>query len=218
MKVSIMNRWESRLLKFLGTIFLLLVIALIVLTVRSATQRMIALMPTPTGYEDEFFALRLVAPDLPRGYQGQRIPFSVKVENGIGYDYIFRLQSLSPSFNITHRIIIFETSALAEAEFKQILVEQQQTTLHVNEGLDVTKDKPYANSIAWGCDQPVTSATSQFTIRTRYCITVVTYENIYMEIRGQTFTDEYLTMEKYFDLVKRLDQRAGEVLQISKAE
>ena len=47
---------------------------------------------------------------------------------------------------------------------------------------------------------------------------MVTYENIYMEIRGQTFTDEYLTMEKYFDLVKRLDQRAGEVLQISKAE
>ena len=89
MKVSIMNRWESRLLKFLGTIFLLLVIALIVLTVRSATQRMIALMPTPTGYEDEFFALRLVAPDLPRGYKVQRILFRVKEKKALGMIIFF---------------------------------------------------------------------------------------------------------------------------------
>jgi hypothetical protein len=49
-----MNRWEGRLLKIVGAIFILLVVALLILATRSATQRMIASLPTPTGYEGEF--------------------------------------------------------------------------------------------------------------------------------------------------------------------
>ena len=213
-----MKQWERKLFIFLSAIFIVLALLVIALAFGSATRRTIALLPTPTGYEDEFFALRLKAPDLPRGYQGQRIPDSVKVERGTGYDYIFELQPLFDSFSIVHRIIIFETSEVANTAFDKTLTQRRGTEFNVNEGLDVTKHKSYANNIAWGCDQPVTTANSQLTIRTRYCITVATYQNVYVEIRGQTFTNEYLTMEKYFDLVKQLDQRAGEVLKISKPE
>jgi|688.fasta_scaffold331042_1 hypothetical protein len=213
-----MKQYERKLFTFLSIIFIVLAFLLIALAFGSATRRTIALLPTTTGYEDEFFALRLRASDLPRGYQGQRIPDLVKVESGTGYDYIFELQPLSDSFSIVHRIIIFETSEVTNAAFDKTLTQRRGTEFHVNEGIDVTKDKPYANNIAWGCDQPVTTANSQFTISTRYCIAVATYQNVYVEIRGQTFTNEYLTMEKYFALVKRLDQRAGEVLKISKPE
>lgn len=213
-----MKQWEGKLFKLLGAIFVLLVVALVLLATRSATQRMIASLPTPTGYEAEFFALRLIAADLPSGYQGQKIPDLVKVENGIGQEYIFWLQTRSTSYSLSHRIIIFETSALAETAFKQQLTEQHQTISSVNEGLGSADDKLYATNIAWGCDQPVKRSTSVAIIRTQYCMTIATYQNVYVEISGQTFTDEYLTMEKYFALVKRLDQRAGEVLKISKPE
>ena len=213
-----MNKLEGKLLKFLGIIFVLLVITLVILAVRSASQRMIALMPTPTGYESDFFALRLVAADLPNGYGGQRMPRSIKVEDGIGEEYIFELRALSSSFSVVHTIIIFEKPALVDTAFEQALTANHQTAFHVNEGLDSADDKLNATNIAWRCEQPLTTSSSEFTINTRYCMTVATYQNVYVEISGQTFTDEYLTMEKYFDLVKRLDQRAGEVLKISKPE
>jgi hypothetical protein len=211
-----MKQWESRLLKLLGTIFGLLILTLVIFVMRNATQRTITLMPTPTEYTAKFFALRLRSIDLPDGYRGQSRPTSINEQNGLGQEYIFWLQELNSSFNIAHSIIIFETFALAEAKFNERLKERRQTIFHVNQGLEAAGDQLYATNLAWSCDQPLTTANSEFIIRTRYCTTVATYQNVYIEISGQTFTDNYLTMEKYFELVKRLDQRAGEVLRITK--
>ena len=174
-------------------------------------------MPTSTEYIDIFFALRLRSTDLPNGYRGQSRPTSINVQDGVGQEYIFWLQDLASSFSIAHSIIIFETTALAETKFNQSLTERHQTTFHVNEGFEAADNQLYATNIAWGCDQSVTTANSEFTIRTRYCMSVATYKNVYLEISGQTFPDRYITMEKYFELVKILDQRAGEVLRLMKS-
>ena len=155
---------------------------------------------------------------MPSGYHGQKRPKAIRVEEGIGQEFIFELRAFSSLFYVDHAIVIFKEPTLATMAFEQALTEDHQPTFHVNEGLGSASDKLYATNIAWGCDQPVPTHNAQFTINTRYCMTVATYKNVYVEISGHTFADDYLTMEKYFDLVKRLDQRAGEVLKISKPE
>ena len=210
-----MKNWESKLLGLLGAIFLLLLVALGILVIRNTMQRVGKNMSLSTGYEAEFFALRLKASDLPDGYRGEKIPELIKENGGKGEEYIYFTSGFASSFNIVHRVVIFDTPTLANHAFDETLSSRRQTKFHINESLEAVDDTLYATNLAWGCDEPLTTVSAQISVSTQYCSTIATYHNVYVEIRGHTFTDRLLTMEKYIDLVQHLDQRAGQVLKIS---
>lgn len=203
-----MRTRERTIFMGIGTIFLLALIVLVGLIMKTTGQKIVASFPTPTGYEFQFFEMRLLAPDLPSGYV--RSPGTVRllVNNGVGEKHIYEAKNSSSAIQLVEQIVIFDEVTHANSQLEKEIAEW--SSLHFLVDGEVLTKMPNADNVAWACDDPVTISGRE-TLRTRYCITLATYKNIYIVLRGSVVEGKLLTMDKYLELLGLLDERITKV-------
>lgn len=203
-----MRTWERTIFMGIGAIFLLALIVLVGLIMKTTGQKIVASFPTPTGYEFQFFEMRLLAPDLPSGYVRSPGAAHWPVANGVGEQHIYEARGSSSAINLVQQMAIFTEAKDAAAQVEQEIA--QWPTMHfVFEG-EVLSLMPKADQVAWACGQPVVISGRE-TLRTQYCITVATYKNIYVALSGSIVEGKLLTRDKYFELLGLLDERITKV-------
>lgn len=204
-----MRSWERTIFTSIGSIFLLLLVVLLALIGKNVSQNIAASFPTPTGYEEELFVMRLRAPDLPDGYERLNVATRVQVENGIGEQFIYYANHASP-INISQKTIIFTTPEDAAKALEGKVMDNPRLTFEFES--EPRQHMPQADQVAWACDIAVTIAQADFAVRAQSCITIARYGNIYMELDGYIVEDQLLTIDKFMNLLQILDKRVSGVL------
>lgn len=205
-----MKTIERRLVYFVGGIFLCLVIILGVLlvytSITSTIETITAMIPTPTGYTDELYLIRLKPNDVPNQYLGD-VDFTRPDIKGIaGEKMVFYHDKFPLSLHVEQEVIIMGTSeeitksATAETAFwKDISFQSLEAS-----------DK-YANDISLGCSPPTSSTDSTGTLIARYCVAVALYDNVLVITRGFVREEQSLTMDEFLNLVEIADARVAQV-------
>ncbi len=196
-----MRSWERAILLTIGGIFLLSLIVLLGLILKSGAQKVVASFPTPTGYEQQFFEMRLLGPDLPSGYVRVNVAMRLLVENGVGEQHIYEAR---PAIQLVEEIGIFAEVEDAANQLKKEMAEW--STMHFVFDGEARTSMPNADTVALACGDPV-MISGRETLQTNYCITVATYKNIYIVLRGSIVEGKLLTRDKYFELLGLLDER-----------
>jgi hypothetical protein len=204
-----MRSWERTIFAIVGSIFLLLLVVLLGLIGKNAAQNIAASFPTPTGYEEELFAMRLRAPDLPDGYERLNVTTRVQVENGIGEQFIYYANQASP-INMSQKTIIFTTPEDAKKALEHKIADNPRLTFTFES--EARQHMPQADQVAWACDIAVTIAQADFAVRAQSCITIARYGNIYIELDGHIVENRLLTIDKFMNLLQILDNRVSGVL------
>lgn len=203
-----MRSWERTILTLIGSIFLLALIVLVGLILKNTVQKVAASFPTPTGYEYQFFEMRLLAPDLPSGYVGSRGSTRLPVKNGVGEEHVYEARRSSSAIQLVQQLVIFAAVEDAVTQLEQEIA--HWSTMHFVFDGEARTSMPSADNVAWACDGPV-MISGRETLRTRYCITIATYKNIYIVLRGSVVENKLLTIDKYLELLGLLDERIAKV-------
>lgn len=200
-----MRSWERVFFLTVGGIFLLSLIVLLGLTLKSGAQKFLGSFPTPTGFEQQFFEMRLLGPDLPSGYTRINVATRLAVENGEGEQHIYEAR---PAIQLVEQIIIFAETEDVDGQIKKEMADWS-TMDFVFDG-EARASMPHADTVAWACGDPV-MISGRETLQTRYCITIASYQNIYIVLSGSVVEGKLLTMENYLDLLQLLDRRVSKV-------
>lgn len=200
-----MRSWERMILLTVGGIFLLSLIVLLGLILKSGAQKVVASFPTPTGYEQQFFEMRLLGPDLPSGYVRVNVATRLMVENGVGEQHIYEAR---PAIQLVQQIAIFPKMADVTTQMEKEIA--HWSTMHFVFDGEARTSMPNADTVALACDGPV-MISGRETLLTRYCMTIATYQNIYVVLSGSTVEGKLLTRDKYFELLGLLDERITKV-------